>query len=97
MVSNISKAAGAAQSAKTVVHREDPVARLERLLAEAKAKSTAAARAQLSGARDALKRADAQLERWTRIRHEAATKVAKLEVDAAAGASEAPANEGSPE
>jgi hypothetical protein len=82
MVSKISMAAGAAQSAagkKPVVPREDPVKRLERLLAEAKQTSKAKAELHIAGAREALARAEGQVTRWVRIAEEAADKVAELE------------------
>ena len=82
MVSAASKGEAMAGAAKVVTPREDPVKRLERLLEETRVKQAAAAKAQLSNAREALTRADANVAKWERIQAEAKAKVAELEVKA---------------
>jgi len=71
-----------AENTKPVVPREDPVVRLERQLAEAKAKREQAAKAGIASAEAALERANNQVTRWTRIQTEAKAKVEKLRADA---------------
>lgn len=75
MVSNISKAEGKAQSAaaakKPVVHREDPVLKAERLLAEAKAKAKQTAQNRLEVATGEFTRASNQQARWSGLKDRA--------------------------
>jgi len=75
---------------KAPVKREDPVLKLERQLAEARERKAEYARKNLDEARAALGRAENQIERWTRIRGEAAERVRDLE-EAAGLSQETPA------
>jgi hypothetical protein len=73
MVDKISKAAGKASDGekKPVVHREDPVLKAERLLAEAKAKAKQTANRRLEVATGEFTRASNQTARWAGLKERA--------------------------
>ena len=66
---------------KPVVHREDPVKRAERLLAEAKAKAKVTAEKQLDGARNDLEVAIKNRDKWEGFVQQRQARVQKLESD----------------
>ena len=66
---------------KPVVHREDPVKRAERLLAEAKAKAKVSAEKQLDGARNDLEVAIKNRDKWEGFVQQRQARVQKLESD----------------
>lgn len=66
---------------KPVVHREDPVKRAERLLAEAKAKAAANAEKQLDSARNDLEVAIKNRDKWEGFVQQRQARVQKLESD----------------
>ena len=66
---------------KPVVHREDPVKRAERLLAEAKAKAKVNAEKQLDGARNDLEVAIKNRDKWEGFVQQRQARVQKLESD----------------
>ena len=66
---------------KPVVPREDPVKRAERLLAEAKAKAKVTAEKQLDGARNDLKVANKNRDKWEGFVQQRQARVQKLESD----------------
>lgn len=68
-------------TSKPVTPREDPVARAERLLAEAKEKAAARAEKQLAGAQAALELATNSLAKAQRVFDERWARVLKLESD----------------
>ena len=68
-------------SKKPVVPREDPVKRAERLLAEAKEKARQNAEKQLDGAKNDLKVAIANRDKWQGFVDARSERVRKLESD----------------